>query len=190
MAEPAKERLLEKIMRFTPAGVVLAMLLAASSSQGLTQRPDAQIDPRSTEWLGKGDAAQKAGNLDGATDSYETALALDPRNRAAYIGLAKVARLQGLSGKAIRLYREALLLDPSDVNALAGQGEAMVQKGAVEKAKENLARVQTLCNGACAPASELSAAIAKGVPPPAVLSASDVMPGPTGAAVPATTPKP
>jgi len=167
-------------MRFTPAGIALAVLLAASSSHVMSQRPDSQIEPKSLDWQAKGDAAITAGNLDAATDSFETALIVDPRNRAAYIGLAKVARAQGLSGKAIRFYREALLLDPSDTAALAGQGEAMVQKGAVEKAKENLARVQTLCNGPCAPAQELAAAIAKGAPPPAMLTAKDVTPGPTG----------
>jgi hypothetical protein len=68
------------------------------------------------------------------------------------------------------MYREALALEPNDVAALAGQGEAMVQKGAVERAKANLARIKTLCKTACAPATTLAAVIAKG-PPPAVVTA-------------------
>ncbi len=104
-------------MRFTPASIALAVLLTTVSSVGLTQRPDSQISPLSIEWQKAGEAARKAGNYQGATDALESALAVDPRNRMAYIELAEVARAQGLQGKAIRLYREALLLEPNDVAA-------------------------------------------------------------------------
>lgn len=176
--ENPAESMLETIMRFTPATVALAVLLATVSSVGISQRPDAQIDPLSLEWLKKGEAAQQAGDLSGATDAMETALAIDPRNRGAYLGLGKVARAQGLQGKAIRYYREALLLDPTDVHALAGQGQAMVEKGAIAKARENLAQVKNLCKDGCAAATQLAATIDKGVPP-TVLMAKDVVPTPT-----------
>lgn len=157
-------------MRFSPIAVVLALSLAAVSSVGNGQKPDDQIDPRSTALLREGEALRRAGNLGGANDAIETALAIDPRNRAGFIALARVAQAQQLQGKAIRLYREALALEPNDVAALAGQGEAMVAKGAVERAKANLARIKTLCRVECAPATTLAAAIAKG-PPPAVVTA-------------------
>lgn len=176
--ENQAESLLETLMRFTPASIALAALLTTVSSVGLTQRPDAQIEPLSLEWMRAGEAASKAGNLSGAVDAYESALAVDPRNRAAYVALADVARAQELPGKAIRLYREALLLDPTDVRALVGQGEAMVAKGAVAKAKENLAAAQKTCGAHCGAVGKLSAAIAKGAPPPTVLSAKDVLPTP------------
>lgn len=164
-------------MRFTPASIALAALLTTVSSVGLSQRPDAQIDPRSTEWMRAGAAAARAGDLDAATDAYESALAVDPRNRSAYVALAGVARAQGLQGKAIRLYRDALALDPTDMNALVGQGEAMVEKGAIAKAKEVLAQAKSVCGVNCAPLAQLSAAIEKG-PPATVLSAKDVTPTP------------
>lgn len=164
-------------MRFTPASIALAVLLTTVSSVGLSQRPDAQIDPRSTEWMQAGAAAAKSGDLDAATDAYESALAVDPRNRSAYVALAGVARAQGLQGKAIRLYRDALALDPTDMNALVGQGEAMVEKGAIAKAKEVLAQAKSVCGVNCAPLAQLSAAIDKG-PPATVLSAKDVTPTP------------
>ena len=75
-------------MRFTPASIALAALLTTVSSMGLSQRPDNQISPRSIEWQKAGEAARKAGNLAGATDALESALAVDPRNRAAYVDLA------------------------------------------------------------------------------------------------------
>lgn len=173
----ARESVLEMIMRFTPATLALAAVLATVSSVGVSQRPDAQIDPLSLQWMKQGEAAARAGDLPGANDALETALAVDPRNRGAFVALAQVARKQGLQGKAIRLYGEALLLDPQDVTALSGQGEAMVEKGAVAKARENLAQVRTICKDACAPATQLAAAIEKG-PPPITLTAKDVVPEP------------
>ncbi|HEX7874242.1 MAG TPA: tetratricopeptide repeat protein, partial [Sphingobium sp.] len=93
-------------MRFTPAAVSLAVLLAVSSSISHGQKPSS-LDPRSIQWSERGVAAFAGGNLDGATDAYETSLALDPRNRVAYVGLAQIAQSQELPGKAIRYYDEA-----------------------------------------------------------------------------------
>ncbi len=157
-------------MRFSPFALVLSLTLAVVSSAGQGQKPDDQINPRSLALLQQGEAARRAGNFPAANDALETALAVDPRNRAAFIALAAVARQQDLPGKAIRLYREALTLEPNDTAALAGQGEAMVQKGAVERARINLTRIKTLCKVECGPATTLAAAIQKG-PPPAVVTA-------------------
>lgn len=155
---------LEPIMRFTSVAVAASLALVSLSTSLYGQRPDDQIDVRSMALLQQSKAARAAGDLDGATDLLETSVAVDPRNRQAFIAMAELAEQRGLPGKAIRLYREALLLEPNDVAALAGQGEAMVAKGAVERAKENLARVKTLCKGACPQANTLAAVIAKGPP--------------------------
>jgi Tfp pilus assembly protein PilF len=161
----------ELLMRFSPVALVLALGLATLSSSSFGQRRDDQIDPRSMALLRQGEALRAAGNFTGAEDMLESALAIDPRNRGAYVALARVAQGQGLPGKAVRLYRDALALDPNDLTALAGQGEAMVQKGAVERARVNLARINQLCkNGNCPQAVALNAAIAKG-PPAAVVTA-------------------
>src|SRR3546814_16400171 len=77
------ETLLEKIMRFTPASIALALALATVSSAGNGQKPDAEINPLSSAWLAKGVAAKKVGDLASANDALETALAVDTRNRAA-----------------------------------------------------------------------------------------------------------
>ena len=151
-------------MRFTSVAVAASLALVSISTSLYGQRPDDQIDPRSMALLAQGKAAKSAGNLDAATDTLETAVAVDPRNRQAFIELAEVAEARNLPGKAIRLYREALLLEPNDVDALRGQGEALVAKGAVVRAKEVLVRVRTLCKGACPQATSLAAVIAKGPP--------------------------
>lgn len=157
-------------MRFSPVAIVLSLTLLAVSSGVNGQRADDQINPRSLVLLAEGQAALKAGNLPAANDALETALAVDPRNRAAFVALGRVAQAQQLPGKAIRMYFEALALEPNDVGALSAQGEAMVQKGAVERARANLARVKALCKTECAPATQLAAAIAKG-PPPTIVAA-------------------
>ena len=153
-------------MRFSPVALAVAFAALSVSTSLSGQRADAQIDPRSMALLAQGRAAAAAGNLDTATDLMESALAVDPRNRAAFLDLAAVASRQGLPGKAIRLYREALVIEPNDTAALRGQGDALVQKGAMAAARENLARIKTLCGKKpCPDAVELSATIAKGPPP-------------------------
>lgn len=152
-------------MRLTPITLSLALALATMASAGHGQRPDDQIDARSVALQQQGQALAQAGKYGEATDTLETALAVDPRNRGAYIALARVAQGQQLPGKAIRLYAEALKLEPNDVNALAGQGEALVQRGAVERARRNLEKLKTACKGSCPQATTLAAVIAKGPPP-------------------------
>jgi Tfp pilus assembly protein PilF len=171
----------ELLMRFSPTVLVLAFGLATlSSSSSFGQRRDDQIDPRSQALVRQAEALRAAGNLSGAEDLIESALAIDPRNRAAYVALGRVAQGQGLPGKAIRFYRDALALDPNDVTALAGQGEAMVQKGAVERARVNLARINQLCKTGCAAATALNTAIAKGPPAPVVTAQANTKVPPKG----------
>lgn len=151
-------------MRVSSVALAAALTIVCLSTSLTAQRPDDQIDARSLQLLAQGKAARAAGNFDGATDLLETAVAVDPRNRAAFVVLGEVATARGLPGKAIRLYREALLLEPNDVVALGGQGQAMVAKGAVTRARDNLTKIKTLCKGACPEATQLAAAIAKGPP--------------------------
>ncbi len=165
-------------MRITLPAIGLALALAMVSSVGHSQHASGAIDARSVALVAQARADVTAGKLDAANDALETALAVDPRNRGAFLLMAEVASRQGLPGKAIRLYRESLLIEPNDVIALAGQGEAMVQKGAVTKARENLARIRTLCVGACPDGARLAATIDKG-PPPVVQSAQATLPATT-----------
>ncbi len=168
----------EIVMRFSPPMIGVALALATVSSASHGKRPDMVISPASTAMVTTARTALAAGKLEEAADSLESALAIDPRNREAYIMLARVAAKQGLPGKAIRLYRDALSLEPNDVVALAGQGEAMVQRGALPKARENLARIGQLCPTACEEQRTLAAAIERGAAQPQV-SAQTVQPTPT-----------
>jgi tetratricopeptide (TPR) repeat protein len=151
------------------AGVTTALVTTSATGQ----RPDDQISPRSVALLKEGEAHLAAGRFVQADEALETALALDPRNRAAYIALAKVAQREKLYGQAIRFTKKALGLEPNDRDAIAVQGEAMVEMGAVARAKENLAKLQKLCPSGCTQLAELSAAISRG---PTVAAAKPVVP--------------
>ncbi len=159
-------------MRLTPIALSAAIALATMASAGQGQKPDDQIDPRSIALVQKGEGLTAAGQYDQAEDVLESALAVDPRNRGAYIALALVAQGEKLPGKAIKMYFQALKLEPNDVSALAGQGEALVQRGAVERAKRNLDRIKSICKTSCPQATTLAAVIAKGPPPEALAAAT------------------
>ncbi len=165
-------------MRLTPIALTVAIALATMASSGQSQRPDDQLDARSVAMVRQGEALIGQSRWNEATDLFETALAVDPRNRQAYIGLARAALGQKLPGKAIKFYFEALKLEPNDVVALAGQGEAMVQRGAVARAQKNLDKIRTLCRNACPQIATLTAAIAKGPPPEALTSRAPAAPAP------------
>ena len=159
-------------MRISLVATAAALMLVSVSTSLHSQRPDNQIDARSLAWLAKGNAAATGGKLDEATDDLETALAVDPRNRAAFVALGDVTQQRGLDGKAIRLYRDAMLLDPNDRAAISGEGRALAAKGAVTQAKVDLVKLQKLCGGACPESSAVAAAIAKG-PRPTALAVKD-----------------
>ena len=144
------------------AGIALAAPVAS-------QRPDDQILPKSIELQQQGRALMSAGKLEQAGDVLETALAVDPRNRGAFVDLARVSERQHLFGKAIRMTNKALLLEPNDLDAIAVQGEAMVELGAIPRAQANLQKLQTICAPkGCPQVAQLSAAISRG---PTVASA-------------------
>ena len=158
-------------MRFSPAVLALGLAASALSVPSLGQKPDDQLAPLSVALAKKGEAALAAGNLIAADDALETALAVDPRNRAAFVLMARVAMRQKLHGQAIRMANKALALEPTDRDALAVQGQAMVELGALPRARQTLAKLQQLCGGPCPQATSLSAAIAKG--PTVAVAAKD-----------------
>lgn len=160
-------------MRYTPAALALALLAAVTSSTGYSA-PLQPLDPRAEALLAQGRQALANGQADAAVDSFEAALAIQPGHVAIYLNLAEAARKQGLPGKALHYYRNAIALDPNNQYAIAGEGVALAEKGAIEKARSSLARLQQLCGSStCSPARELSEAIARG-PAAQVVSADQV----------------
>ena len=64
---------------------------------------------------------------------------------------------------------------PINLAAIAGEGQALVEKGALEKAKGSLAKLESLCGASCPETQTLSATIAAG-PPARVQTAEAVLP--------------
>ena len=145
--------------RFLLIGIAGATLAAPVASQ----RSDDQILPKSVELQRQAKEMISAGKLDQAEGLLETSLAVDPRNRGAFVDIARVAEKQRLFGKAIRMTNKALQLDPNDPDAIAVQGEAMVELGATARAQANLQKLQTICGAkSCPQIAQLTAAISRG----------------------------
>lgn len=160
-------------MRFAAPAAALSLVLAVTASIGSAE--ERAIDPRAAVLVMEGRAALESGQPQKAIDAFEAALAVDPGYTDIFLDLAEAARREGLQGKAIRYYREALNREPENLAAISGEGAALLEKGAVEKAKANLARLQKMCGSSCPEARALSAAIARG-PQPRMIAAEAVMP--------------
>jgi Tfp pilus assembly protein PilF len=160
------------LMRFAPVALVLSAAFAISASSSHSA-PGEALDPRAAALEADGRAALNVGDVDKALDGFEAALAIQPGSNRITLDLADAARMQGMQGKALHYYRRVLTIDPQSLDALAGEGEALAEKGALEKARVNLARLETLCGAGCAPSLRLSSAIAKGAAPKMV-SAADL----------------
>lgn len=164
-------------MRYLAPAVALSLVVAVTASVGVTA--ERQPDPRAAALVSQGKSRLAMGDVQGAIDSFEAALAVDPGYTAVYLDLGEAARHEGLQGQAIHYYRLALARDPKNLAAISGEGEAMLEKGAVEKAKRNLAQLQSLCGGNCAETKQLAAEIEAGPPKQPVLTADAVSPDPT-----------
>ena len=163
-------------MRYYAPALALSLLAAVTASVGLSA-PVQPLDSHAAALDTQGRAALAAGDAEKATDAFEAALALQPGNAMIVLDLAAAARQRGMPGEALHYYRTVLAGDPQNIDALSGEGEALAEKGALEKAKRNLAQVQGLCGHDCGPAQALAAAIAKG-PAPKVVTAAAITPQP------------
>jgi tetratricopeptide (TPR) repeat protein len=156
-------------MRSLPRLLLTGFAAAVLAAPVMSQRADDQIQPKSVELQRQAKALMSAGKLEEAEDALETAVAVDPRNRWAFVDMARVAEKQHLYGKAIRMTNKALLIEPNDPDAIAVQGEAMVEMGAVARAQANLQKLQQICGAkSCPQIAQLSSAISRG---PTVASA-------------------
>ncbi|WP_338244536.1 tetratricopeptide repeat protein [Aurantiacibacter hainanensis] len=158
-------------MRFGPVAAALSLALAVQASIGNAN--EYQVDPRAQALVTEGRSALDMGNTQAAIDAFEAALTVDPGYTAVYLELANAARVEGLQGKAIHYYREAQERDPENLAAITGEGEALVEKGALTAARENLEKLQSICGDTCVETVQLAAAIDRGPP----MMTAEVMPG-------------
>lgn len=162
-------------MRYYPAGIALSLALAITASMGAAA--PRQADPRAVSLVAEGRAQLESGDVQGAIDSFEAALAVDPGYVRVFIELGDAARQSGLQGKAIHFYREAQKRDPGNLAAIAGEGAALAEKGATAKAQEKRTMLESLCGSNCVETRYVAAAIARGpVPQETVMTAEAVQP--------------
>ncbi len=147
-------------MRFTPVAIGAALILSIVSAAGFAEKPvPVIINPLAIDMVRDAQALAKTGDRNAATDLLETALAVDPRSGDAYIALAELAKADGMTGKAIGYYQEALSLNPENKRALSGQGMVLIERGAKEKAAANLAKLRDVCRGGCVELTVLKRAL-------------------------------
>jgi tetratricopeptide (TPR) repeat protein len=150
----------ELLMRFAPAATALSLVLVTTAS--VTIARDRTPDVRAAALQQQGRSALALGETQEAIDAFEAALAIDPGHTALFVDLADAARQVGLQGKAIVYYREALAREPRNFAAMSGEGEALVERGALEKAKRTLAQLESLCGANCPETKALQARLSSG----------------------------
>ncbi len=163
-------------MRYYSAALALSLLAGVSASVGHSA-PSRPVDSRVAALLAQGRGELDAGRIDAAIDVYEAALTIQPGEVAVLLELAAATRRQGMQGKALHYYRLALANEPQNMTAISGEGIALVEKGAVDRARRNLVRLRGLCGENCEATRSLSAALAKG-PAPHMVSADTIKPEP------------
>jgi Tfp pilus assembly protein PilF len=141
------------------SGVIVAFWAMGSAAALAVPTGDDILKPASVQLATAGRAALARGDANAAIDSFEAALASDPKNVGAFAGIAQSYEKLGLPGKAVKYYREALALNPSNIAALEGQGKAFVERGATARAQVNLARIKALCKDDCSAATRLEASL-------------------------------
>ncbi|MEQ1509182.1 MAG: tetratricopeptide repeat protein [Sphingopyxis sp.] len=170
------------------AMAIFGLLFLLSRSTYIAPVPQHSISPLSLMMQQEGERLQAQGNIEEAIGYFETALVADPHNADAYIGLGKAARAKNLPGQSISLFRAALKLRPDDRPALVEQGRAFMARGAIAQARQNLARLQSLCpTPDCDAASQLATAIDGGAGhrgSQTALQVEQVMPAPVIEAAP------
>ena len=166
---PEQRKIFSRAARMGPAFGALFLVFALSNSVASLSKPPP--DPRAVMMVQEGQLALSRGDTSGAIDAFEAALALDPGFDEAFVALADATRAQGLTGKSIDYYRRVLDSNPRHFGALAGEGQALAQRGALAKARRNLAVLQSLCGANCPETIDLRMAINAG--PSASLAAED-----------------
>ena len=163
-------------MRYTPATLALSLLAIVTASV-THSAPREKLDAEAKALLKQGRIELREGRVNEAVDAFEAALVRQPGSVTVLLRLAEATRENGLQGKALHYYREALEADPRNLMAIAGEGAALAEKGAVEKARRNLARLEGICGNDCEATRQLASVIARG-PAKQIVTAEAVTPEP------------
>ena len=127
----------------------------ADGAGGTPRVPAKPVDPDYTKAV----ASIKAGDFAAAIPLLESVVARDESNADAYNWLAYAVRRNGDPARSIPLYQKALALDPKHKGAHEYIGEAYLMLNNPTKAKEHLAKLDSLCFFSCEEYRDLKKAV-------------------------------
>ena len=135
---------------------VLRQLVELAAQQGVTgtvdgaatAEPAAAVEEPLSPHHEAAYAAIEAGDLAAARAAYEAAIAADPTDEDARLGLAQVALLERTQGLDPHRVRAAAAADPTDVDAALGVADLDVLGGHIEDAFSRLIDLVRVTSGA------------------------------------------
>lgn len=142
--------------------VILTLALippAMAAGTSSTSRPPALLRAQPTDY-DLGVKAVQAGDYERGLASLQKAVQADPRNADAwnYIGFSQ--RNLRHFDQSLVAYQKALEINPNHRGANEYLGELYLKTGDLEKARERLAKLQSLCPGGCSEYDDLKKAVA------------------------------
>ena len=135
------------------AGLTLTSLITQASAADSPPTKDAPD-------LSRARAAINAKNYQAALVELKAIEARDPHPDV-YSLMGYALRKSGDRQQAMIYYNKALALDPTHKGALEYQGELFIEIGQIDKAQENLRKLDRLCWFGCDEEADLKAAIAE-----------------------------
>lgn len=142
------------LLRRAFAGLLGAAAIAAAASAADVS------SARDGPDLTKVRAAIKVKNYDAALHELQGMVVnVNDQTPDVYSLMGFVLRKSGDRPQAMTYYRKALDADPTHRGALEYQGELYVELGQIDKAKENLAKLDRLCLFGCEEKNDLKQAI-------------------------------
>jgi predicted Zn-dependent protease len=142
-------------MRLLLLATLLAPALATADGPRTPPPPGKDVDPAYTEAV----KAIDAGQFTRAIPLLEGVVSREPRNADAHNFLGYAVRKNGDAAKSIPIYQKALDIDPKHRGAHEYIGEAYLLTGDLGKAKQHLARLDSLCFFGCSEYRDLKKAI-------------------------------
>jgi tetratricopeptide (TPR) repeat protein len=126
---------------------------------GSDERPSAARPAPEDPDYAAGVKAIKANRFAAAIPLLQRVVDRDSRNAGAFNWLAYATRRNGDPAGSIPIYQKALAIDPKHRGAHEYIGEAYLMLGDLAKAKEHLARLDSLCLLPCSEYSDLKKAV-------------------------------
>lgn len=137
--------------------LLIAALMLSTAAVAAEDKPSmANVSAR---LVAEASTLEKAGKLAEAQFALERALVAAPENAAILLRLGEIHEAQGRTGKGLKYYRNALIVDPSLKSAMEHQALAFLKRNLLIKAELVTDRLTVLCETGCSELDTINAAI-------------------------------